>query len=338
MLDHQGGLTLMPKPKAAKKAAKRKPVIPVINPNVEHPIDHRRREVMFGLLSVALMAPPAIDAMENILGWRIDKRVSSLNEVTRPLSDEEKAARIRDIFFPREGFFDLVPAMNHPVFAHPPGRTYPNEEFAQNAILKLFPGAASELMDHPFEVDPSHSIVLLGSSIANRYTRHIFGDPLHPKFTFTGPGFHIDFQYSIRSLQNQFVTRLQDGNSDWRVTNNAVVDCNGNYVAVPESDAHSRLKTDLLLVTRIPRRLGGVDQIIFSPTHGTGLRAVDNLLFHLPQNDLEWLEKELDRESCFQAIFEVADLYEANGTTHPGSIRVMRKKGGSPVRLNVKST
>jgi hypothetical protein len=187
-------------------------------------------------------------------------------------------------------------------------------------------------------VKPGHSTALLGSSVSNRHTAQVLGLPEDPRFHTHGPGFRADFQYSIHSIKDQWVARLQDGNSDWRVPNNAIVDRNGRLVAVPEYDEHGRLRTDFLLVTRHPQQLGGASQLIFSPTHGPGLRAVDLLLFHLPQQDLELLEKKMEDETFFQAIFEIGDLYEEAGTTLPGSIRLMRRDTVSPVPVKVTLT
>jgi hypothetical protein len=116
--------------------------------------DENRRLLLLSLgasfATLAFQVPSGIDAVVDLIDRvSVKKRVATVPESVEPLSDEEKASRIRRLFFPRTGNLDLLPAMDHPIYAHPPDRTYPNEEFAQNSVMKLFPGPAQEVTDHP---------------------------------------------------------------------------------------------------------------------------------------------------------------------------------------------
>lgn len=295
----------------------------------------RRDSFSFAAFAAFLIATPTgiKDSLDLSERWKLKRRLSTVLEVVEGRFDEEKAERVRRLLFPQNGTFDLVPAMNHPVWSHPPNRTYPNEEHALQSIMRLFPGRAKEVADHPFKVETGHSPVFLGASISNKHTALVLGERDRPKFHFSGPGFRAEFQYSIRSIEEQFVTRLQDDNPDWRVPNNAIVDRSGKVIAVPEFDDKRKLRTDYLLVSRIPRELGGSDQLIFSPTHGPGMRAVEKLLFDISNDDLDSLEEQLRGEDHFQAIFQVGDLYEMGGTTHPGSLKLAKGPSTTPSKV-----
>lgn len=313
----------------------------------EPPTDPERRKFMVSVCTLIASCaaavealPPAIkDGRELLKEWTVDKRVSSLPEVASArFSDEERTGRMRELLFPTDRIADMVPARNHPDFRVPEGRsTYPNEEFAENAILRLFPGVANEIVEDPYEVEPGHSTILLGSSVSNQATRLVMGEVDNPKFSHRGSGFLAELQYSVKSLADQKVTRLQDNNPEWTVASKVIVDRNRNYVAIPEYDAHKKLRTDFLLVSRIPRELGCSNQLIFSPTHGPGMRAVEKLLFEIRSEDFEHLLHAVEGEEYFQAIFEVGDLYEQGGTTHPGSLRLVRKASGCPRVVRIKS-
>jgi len=299
----------------------------------DEPASYERRIFLLAAATLAATVPPAVESISHIV-----KKVSSLPVFSNLSFETERTNRIRKLIFPRFGELDLVPARDHPILGPPPEghTTYGNEEFAQEAILRIFPGMARESVDNMYPVEPGHSIVCLGASISNLLTRRLLGSNNKPAFTFFGSNWQIEFPYSIATLPGSSVRRLQDGNPDYCVPNNAIVS-KSEYVACPEVDATGTLRTDFLLVTRVPSELGRTEQLLLTPTHGPGMRAVKKLLFEIGREDLDYLEEIVaGPEPYFQAIFQIGDLYEENGTTHPGSIRLLRSESTGPRRLRIK--
>lgn len=253
-------------------------------------------------------------------------------------TEKDRLALVGDIFFPKDTHLDVVPARNHPTLAalSPDEITYSNELQALHAIRSLF-GPAREIVQRPYPSKSTNSLISVGSSISNILTRSILGPPKSPHFVLRTPQFSATLQYTIQELKGPLVTRLQDG-SELTVSNRAVVDRRGRPVAVPES-TNQVLTSDVLLVTRIPRSLGGSEIVIFCGLHGPGTRAIEHLLFHAPVSDLLYLRQMLEdqRESpYFQAVFRIDKLYEEENTTKPGTLQLVTTEAAKPRPIEIR--
>jgi len=264
-------------------------------------------------------------------GYELTKALKGFAElVTRP---RRRLDRVTDLFFPRDKPFDLVPARDHPTTPVPDGCfTYANEEHAIRAIRELC-GNVQQVVAEPYLVHPRHSVVYIGSSISNKGTRMVLGDPEVPRFAFAQPGLRVEFSYSVKILKDEDkVWRLQDGT--WRETwNYAVVDWTGKVVAVPNTDADGKLRDDVLLITRIPKKMGGVDLLLFAGLHGPAIRAVEHLLLNIHPAELDFVDDHLKGKRHFQVVFRVEHLREENDTTVPGSIRYERSADPLPINI-----
>ena len=87
--------------------------------------------------------------------------------------------------------------------------------------------------------------------------------------------------------------------------------------------------SDYLLLSRVPRQLGRADVIILAGLHGPAIRAVEHLLYHLPDEDLAQLYKDIQGRPYFQAIFRVGRLDVRGGTTVPLEINYMKNTAQS---------
>lgn len=244
---------------------------------------------------------------------------------------------IQRLFFPKTGCLELYPANDHPKKdLRKDQLTYPNEEQAMKAIRNLF-GEAKEITDDKYQSNPHHSQAYLGSSISHKGTRMVLGHPDSPCFKYATSNFYVKFPYSIVRLDDR-VTRLQDG-EERETYNYAVIDSSRNPVVSTHN--HGRLTGDVLLVTRIPRELGGADLLIFAGLHGPGVRAVENLLYEISPEDLDFLAKCIGNDDpYFQAIFRIPDLQEKDGTTVPVSIYCEQSElfRPRPVRVTYQQT
>lgn len=283
----------------------------------------------------ALMTGSAI--VEGIAaGWYVIKEVKELGPIKDIVFDGERVERVTRILLPRTGTLDLVPGTDHPLAKILKGHgTYANQVYAMQAIRTLYPGTAREVVDEPYPA--SGHWVLIGSSVANRATGVVMGSVEEPHFVYEAPHFRVEFPYSIRVVPETYVTRLQDGDPEYRRELNVVVDGQGNCVASPKYDPsnRNRLRSDVLVVIRLPRVIGAADQLILAATHGPGIRAVEKLFTQISRKDIEYLEEKFRDEDHFQAIFAVEELYENESTTLPGSIRLLRGAEASPHALKV---
>ncbi len=252
---------------------------------------------------------------------------------------EERTRRVMKILLPETGELDVIPARNHPRARIAKGHlTYANEEYAIGAISALPRSESCVTVSGPYPDDPSHSILCLGSSVSNKATAEVLGAPDRPAFAYHGADFRAEFNYSIMSLPDEKIVRLQDDDPMYTTHQTVVVDTQRRRVAVPEwkkVGKEKRLVTDVLLVTRLPRQLGGPEQLVFSPCHGPGLRATKNLFYEIARKNIEALETLLKGEKYFQAMFRVGDLYEKDGTTFPGSIELVQTELAGPIPVKV---
>ena len=267
----------------------------------------------------------------------LDKVHQELSEsLTTPAERHELTI---DLFFPKSGGIDVVPARDHPTLPKLSDRelTYPNELHAMKAIRSMF-GSAREIVTTAYPANERNSLISVGSSAANILTRKILGSPQAPSTVYETLQFSAGLHYSIKEIEHSEVTRLQDGR-EHRVPNRAIVNSDGKVVAVPESRSHT-LTNDLLLVTRIPRSLDGTEIVIFAGTHGPAVRAIEQLLFHASPHDLFYLKRLLEEHgsNSFQAIFQIERLIEEDDTTKPGAIHLVTYETAKPRAVGIQLT
>lgn len=272
-----------------------------------------------------------------LFGFRPAKNTFSFSaqsyQQSTGIPQTESSQRIRTLFFPRSGAVELYPGNDHPLKDLPHGHTaYPNQERAMQAIRNLL-GEEKQVIEEKYPTDPANTLVCIGSSVAHKESRRIMGEPQKGgRFKHAESDYVIEFPYTIVSL-DAYVTRLQDGRE--RVTRHCgVIDLNDNVI-VPEHHK-SRLAGDILLVTRIPRILGGSDVLIFAGAHGPAIHAVELLLHRIDTRDLEYLEKCVEGSRYFQAVFHIPALREEGDTTVPVEILCDRTEDFRPRPIKVK--
>jgi hypothetical protein len=118
---------------------------------------------------------------------------------------------------------------------------------------------------------------------------------------------------------------LQDGKE--HVTKRYfVVAPDGEKVGVPDVAQGDVLRSDVLLVTRLPGAEPGADVVVLAGLHGPAIRSIKQLLFDIEVPDLEFLAEKVRGFPFpyYQATFRVDGLIESNGTTVPTSISLVR--------------
>jgi hypothetical protein len=290
-----------------------------------------RRDV-FSALTGAIGATVATDAGT----YHLHTAHQTLSE-TLFFTDKDRLALVGRIFFSGDTDLDVIPARNHPTLKLASDElTYSNELRALRAIRSLF-GPAKNIVQELYAPTNSHSLVSIGASVSNKLTRSVLGPPKAPTLRFNTSQFSATLPYTIREVQGPHVSRLQDG-KELTVPNLAIVDASGRPVAIPES-RNQALKSDVLLVTRMPRAVGGPELTIFSGLHGPGVQAVEHLLFHAPGGDLLYLRQMLEDQGespYFQAIFRVDNLYEQDNTTKPGTLTLLRSAASKPRPIEIR--
>ncbi len=247
------------------------------------------------------------------------------------LEHSERRQRVLRLFFP-SGSFDVVPARDHPIETPlgPSQRTYRNEEDAVAAIEDLG-RLPHEIVSEPYEVHPDHSIVCIGSSVSNLRSQELLGNPWadSPLFDPIVGRIHVPLTYSI--IKTDVTTsRFQNGETRL-VPNYEVIDRDSRPVAIPRFEpSTTQLISDVLLVTKAPRILGGTSWVIFAGLHGPAIRAVRLLIDAVDIADLDYLENEIGGSDYFQAVFRVEELVRAGDTTVPSIIRIDRSDSARP--------
>jgi hypothetical protein len=237
---------------------------------------------------------------------------------------EERLNLISEIFFPTGQVFDGVCADDHPVLGPPSlgHDTYTNEEYAVQAIRDLGRATSDfKVVDSPYEINPSHSIVSIGSSYANRLARAVMGETTNPSFSYSGDGFNVKLPYSISDLPSSSVNRLEDGTRFFTSRRGIVTQTQKEFI--PRMGTAGILETDFLLVTLMPWSLSGVDLLLLTGVHGPGVLAIKQLLFDIPIDDLRSLAKRVRGHKYFQAVFEIPKVREDGQTQVPEGIRLI---------------
>jgi hypothetical protein len=163
------------------------------------------------------------------------------------------------------------------------------------------------------------NIIALGSPMSNYLSRIVLqyenmtGGPTDG-FTRTGhnPLFHLPFEYifDAKYLRKEFLmTRRFAGKREHQVPNWSIRDMSVGKVLCPQVDSDGTLKTDFLLITKLPKILSsdaydrGEEIIIFGGTHGIGTKAID-LLFQ-DETILSAIEKKVRNTPYWQALIEI---------------------------------
>ncbi len=228
---------------------------------------------------------------------------------------------VTGLFLPSHDF-DVIPARDHPLLK-PKGITYSNE-LAAIDDMKRFWEPARHATAELYDSDPDQSIVCLGSSISHKEFRKVLGSPLEPCFDFVGEGFVASFEYSFQLLPHEpLVWRIQDGVPRPTFAY-AIVDRKRNVVAVPNVDRTRRLLDDVVLVTRLPKRLVGPEVVLLGGLHGPAVRAIKQLFFDIDADELRDLASAIHNHKQYQAVFRVSELMIKGDppTTIPGKICV----------------
>lgn len=261
---------------------------------------------------------------------------SALSRIREP---GRRMALATELFLPHNSPFDVVPSRHHPRLERLPDGTltYPNQIQAIEGIRGLFP-FPQLVEDNPYAVTDGWSRVCVGSPSSNLFARTIFGDPWKGELRFDRVGLDhtARWKYTIKHLDGA-VERIQDGKRHV-VPTYCIINEREEIVAIPHHDpVNGGLKSDFLLVTRMPVEIGGSEIIFFSGLHGPSIRAIDLLLHAIDPDDLLQLQDNLDGERAYQAIFEVQDLKEEDGTIIPRKIRLCHGKARRPEPLIIQS-
>ncbi len=283
-----------------------------------------RRE-FFAVISIGLVAVTGVliraelvDESRFVLrqaaGWLKERFVQSGVRQHRHLAAK--------LFFPGTTF-SVLAADGHPTLKIPEGHaTFSNEEYAEKAIRSFTDlDESTNWTDQAFPVPDTEPKVIIGSSISNSWAQMIFGPPDDPRFEFQD---RVRFPYSIQRVEGRTV-RLQDGKE--HVSGRyLVVGADGERVGIPEITKADELRSDTLLVTRLPDEKSGSDVVILAGLHGPAIQAIKQLLFDLDVADLTYLTDKVRGFPFpyYQAVFRVDGLVQADDTTRPTSLSLIR--------------
>ncbi len=288
-----------------------------------------RRRFAAVTISVAGAGIAAIKAVAPNAAWDAIKMIYVRFAGPRTHTIPGDLELLKHLFFDSPSPMDVVPSAHHstqaPTIEVSEGvYTYPNQEQAITAIRDLFE-TIDVVWDEPWEIDPTHSLICIGSPASNLVSKRIFGSTLNPRFRIPSHKSLVHLPYALALVPGVKVWRVQDGRRH-QTDEYAIIDHNGNHLVQPAVDVHKKLLNDFLLVSRIPGRREGTDIVIYSGLHGPAIRAIDLLFYCIHPKDLVALKDSIGASRYFQAVFRVTELREDGGTTVPSGLELVRTK------------
>lgn len=277
-------------------------------------------------LQTATTALEVSDTFKNTMdNAKKNKLVKVVSELREPLPQRLKlsdmpANRVELLTYLLDcGATKVIPAWLHPKASidegYKPVETYYGLEVkVAQEIRSLFPENNLEIVSEINSSILGWGVLAIGSPVSNPYAANYLGDP-KSKFTRAHSAWwSADLAYRfVTPSDAPIVKRYQYGRL-WEVPNTILMGVNGTpYIPKFSPDPHDTkkfwLKTDYLMLTRLPGLVnGGGDIIIAAGTHGIGTKAIGILLQKISLKDLEDVREETNGSPYYQAVFEVPEI------------------------------
>jgi hypothetical protein len=211
---------------------------------------------------------------------------------------------------------------------------HPDNAKAQQILQHVFEAEELKPVKSPGQVDLRRSLLLIGSPTSNKIVRPIFGyEEVGRNLVLTSDR-HLRWNYVLdkREIGNQYKTWRYVGGqrrsvANWRVKDNKALF--GDDELLPESYEDSWLKTDVLLISRLPHVLDsfahdrGMTIAVIGGAHGSGTIACENLL--TGRKYLEQIYSKVQPHKYWQALVKVEKIVHDH-TKHvstPTEVRVL---------------
>jgi len=195
---------------------------------------------------------------------------------------------------------------------------YPHDKKSLKSFSEVLLGNApiksvTEVSDH-MPKDFAGSMIVVGSSVSSQMARRFFGDIFNPISSVYSGRYRACLKYNFAVPdQRAIVTYGIDGQANPLKEMNWGINAPGGAL-FPRKDHDGRLKTDYLLITRLPAEVKGSGDIIFiGGTHGPGCQAIDLILKQMDTNELQKWGDQIRNRDQYQAVFRVLDIEDIDG-------------------------
>jgi hypothetical protein len=243
--------------------------------------------------------------------------------------------------------FKVIPAWQHmkaaehPDYGPPSGEIfYPLEVEVAHEFRSVFQDETFDVVSQvplPIETD---GVLAIGSPVSNPYAAMYLGDPQRKFIRAQGSWWSAELAYRYEiDVSAPIVTRYQYGRL-WEVPNTVLMETTGlPHTPRSRKEAGKRwIKTDYLLITRLPGQLkGGGDVIIIAGTHGIGTKATKLLLQNIDVKDLEAVREETNNAPYYQAVFEVPEIEHVHSELKSEPKLLIKSKVAKAVALSIRS-
>jgi len=229
----------------------------------------------------------------------------------------------------------LILANHHPFKLPPKDGYYPNELENCGSYRRRFLGHASlKTVDGIQNVRPEDSVVLFGSQVSNLTTRWLLGNPFgldQPNLEIGKPelGWKATLNWNLHTPRAAKDISRQQFGAPWVTKDHLISDATGRPYGSKETE--NGLADDYLLITALPRFSKGPQRImIFAGCHGPAQRATSRLLDGLWASELARLDKELEGNPYYQALFHVDVKTASDGELVPRDLEFVES---APITL-----
>ena len=238
------------------------------------------------------------------------KILTALAAAREPYKMEFKRKKALDRLFGTSTPIYIVGSDAHPFYPLLPGEAiYPSDLNAAEKLSNDFFGdMVFQSEDDYVPFKKQGSLICLGSSVATEVNRSYLGDPKDPKMNLVFPKYETQLHYNyVAPDKGVVVYNRQLGRSKpWKEPNWGIkIEDDVIFPRIQDG----WLKTDYLLVTRIPTQIRGAgDVMIFGGCHGAGTQATELLLRKLDLADLKKITTKIGDSSHYQALLLVNDI------------------------------
>ncbi len=262
----------------------------------------------------------------------------------------ERHELVRQLFLNRGDFLfhpgtDWRPAAGQPQAPYV-GRGYPHELHAIRAFVPFVPEKAAyqETLFFPSNLTVSRRLICTGSPKTNGFARtylpsvSLSNDEARQQYrTFLRPdAVKYIFGEDLVAPKVKVVSMMEAGRLAEK-TRKLIWTWKGSSDLRPWRPKGyldgEKLRSDFLLLSRLPRTAAGGDILIFAGAHGAGTEAVSLLLNQLHIKQLRELVDILQGAPYFQFIVEITQVKHLSTGTIPKQIRLCEDL--PPVRLDI---
>jgi hypothetical protein len=296
---------------------------------------------------IARLAVPIGVAGSGVLEWAFkeawggvvgDAAVKAVDTIKRDWSGEptmQATTGSHDLYrllFGAPGSFYVTAGNDHPRYAPEVGldsgrRLFTVDYHAFRSIrnfLSLFRKSEVVLADGPIVLGTDSGQIHIGSQCSNTSSREILGtlgsEPLFTAETVRGP---LAVAYSM-CADYTAPTWFWMGGERKDVPKYFLATRDRRF-AKPDVRADGYVKSNFLLLTRLPSKQSEYPSLIIGGLHGFSTRAIEEVLFRLPEEDVAYLVKRLAGSPYYQIVFVVQSVRDEAGCTLAERVRVSRR-------------